>query len=249
MAIRTLTAIALLLVASPAYADWDIESMNRQIEKTNVIVGDICSGTIIDVENRIILTAHHCISGQLVEEEIKEIDEKTGEIRIKKVQKRKPLEISVHKVVDYEIVSTANYLVRIVGIDPANDIAIIQVADEDYKPEMAAKLAPDSFSIKRGIRVYAVGNPGVVYDNSITEGIISAPQRTVEIDNKKFKFFQHSASIIGGNSGGSILNENGELIGTVSAGVRGSNIGFAVPISFTKDLLRRSGFAKILESK
>lgn len=249
MALRQmmLAAVAFVGISSTAMAEWTLDQMNAQIEKTNVIVGGVCSGTIIDREERIVLTAYHCIDTQLVEEEVKTVDPKTGEISIKKVQKRQPLEISVHKVVDYEIVSTMSYLVKIVGTDYDNDIAILQVTDTDFVPEMEAKLAPDSFVIKRGVKVYAVGNPGVVYDNSITEGIISAPQRTLNLDGKDLKFFQHSASIIGGNSGGSILNEDGQLIGTVSAGVRGANIGFAVPISFTKDLLRKSGFQKVLE--
>lgn len=231
---------AAVMWTGPASADWSIDAMNQQIEKTNVVVGGVCSGTIIDVEQRIILTAHHCIDGQLVEEEVKEIDPNTGEVKVKIVQKRKPLDITVNKVVDYEIVSSVDYLVKIVGTDSANDIAILQVIDTDFKPEMAAKLAPDTFVLKRGLKVYAVGNPGVVYDNSITEGIISAPQRTIEMNGERYRFFQHSASIIGGNSGGSILNEHGELIGTVSAGIRGANIGFAVPISFTKELLKRN---------
>ena len=247
-AVLSVIAVYVFWIA-PARADWPLDSMNSQIEKTNLVVGGVCSGTIIDKEERVILTAYHCITGQLVEEEVKEIDDKTGEIKIKKAQKRKPLTVTTHKVVDYEIVSSAEYMVNIVGSDSNNDIAILQVTDKDFKPEMEAPLAPDSFVVKRGIKIYAVGNPNVVWDNSITEGIVSSPQRTIEMDGKRFKFFQHSASIIGGNSGGSILNENGQLIGTVSAGVRGANIGFAVPISFTKDLLRKAGFGKILESK
>lgn len=238
---------AFLLCSVPAQAEWSVEDMNNQIEKTNVIVAGSCSGTIIDKEKRIILTAFHCINDQVVEEEVKDVDPETGEIRTKKVQKRRPLTVTVNKIADYEIVSSVDYMVKIVGLDSENDIAILKVLDEDFKPVMEAKLAPDGFKLKRGLRVYAVGNPGVIYDNSITEGIISAPQRTVEIGGKRYKFFQHSASIIGGNSGGSILNENGELIGTVSAGVRGANIGFAVPISFTKDLLRKVGLPEVIE--
>ena len=235
------------LMSLPARA-WDIDALNEQIEKTNVEVGGVCSGTIISAEERIILTAHHCIDGQVVEVDEKTVNEQTGEIITKRVQKKLPLSIKIHKIVDYEIIATEERLVKIVGIDPKNDIAILQVMDTDFKPSMAAKLAPDSFRIKRGQRIYAVGNPGVVYGNSITEGIISAPERIVKFGpSMEFKLFQHSAGVIGGNSGGSILNDNGELIGTVTGGIRGTPISFAIPIERTKDLIRKSGFERILK--
>jgi S1-C subfamily serine protease len=242
--------LASLYLITPSRAEWPLDKMNEQIEKTNVVVGGVCSGTIIDVPERLVLTAHHCITGQLVEEEVKEIDDKTGEVRTKKVQKRKPLQITVNKIVNYEIVSSVDYLVSIKGIDASNDIALLQVMDTDYKPAMAAKLAPDTFKYQRGVKVYAIGNPGVQYDNSITEGIISAPMRKVDFGGGSvFNLFQHSASTIGGNSGGCIVNSNGELIGTVTGGLRGTAVSFAIPISATKDLLRKSGFTKVLEAK
>lgn len=242
--------LASLYLATPSQADWPLDKMNEQIEKTNVVVGGVCSGTIIDVSERLVLTAHHCITGQLVEEEVKEIDDKTGEIRTKRIQKRKPLQITVNKIVNYEIVSSVDYLVAIKGIDAANDIALLQVMDKDYIPAMAARLAPDDFKYQRGVKVFAIGNPGVEYDNSITEGIISAPMRKVDFGGGSvFNLFQHSASVIGGNSGGCIVNSDGELIGTVTGGLRGTAVSFAIPISATKELLRKSGFAKVLEAK
>jgi S1-C subfamily serine protease len=249
MAINKIVALGFssVLMLTPARA-WDIDALNEQIEKTNVEVGGVCSGTIISAEERIILTAHHCIDGQVVEVDEKIVNEQTGEIITKRVQKKLPLSIKIHKIVDYEIIATEERLVRIVGIDPKNDIAILQVTDVDFKPSMAARLAPDSFKIKRGQRVYAVGNPGVVYGNSITEGIISAPERIVKFGpGQEFKLFQHSAGVIGGNSGGSILNDNGELIGTVTGGIRGTPISFAIPIERTKDLIRKSGFERIIK--
>jgi S1-C subfamily serine protease len=242
------TAMLLLMSSVPSQAEWSIDAMNEQIEKTNVEVGGVCSGTIISAEERIILTAHHCIDGQVVEVKEKTVDEKTGEVIIKTVQKKLPLSVKVHKMIDYEIVSTDDLLVKIVGIDPKNDIALLQVVDPDFKPQMAAKLAADNHQLKRGMRVYAVGNPGVTYGNSVTEGIVSAPERTVSFGpGQEFKLFQHSAPVIGGNSGGSILNENGELIGTVTGGLRGTSISFAIPIARTKDLIRRAGFERILK--
>lgn len=245
---RLIYAFAVLAaLAVPAWANWTPEQMDVQIENTNVEVGGVCSGTIISITERIVLTAHHCIDQQVVETEEKTVD-KDGNIIIRRIQKTLPLSISVNTIKDYEIVHKDQYLVKIVGIDKANDIALLQVVDKDWKPAMKVNLAPDGYTLHRGQKVYAVGNPGIVYGNSITEGIISAPERTVNFGpDMDFKMFQHSAGVIGGNSGGSILNEDGVLIGTLTGGVRGAPISFAIPISFTKALIIKSGFEKILK--
>ncbi len=239
-----LTLLLGFFLSIESRADWPIDRMNEQIEKTNVIVGSGCSGTFIEpLKDRLVLTAHHCINRQLVEETVETIDPKTGEISTKRIQKRLPLTIAVSKIVDYEYVSRTEHLVKIVADDPQNDIAILQVVDADFVPGMAAPLAPDTYQYRRGLRVYAVGNPAVEFDNSITEGIISAPMRPVDFGTGyTFKMFQHSAATIGGNSGGAVLNEDGELIGTTTGGIPGAPVGFSIPISFTKELLRRAGF-------
>lgn len=231
---------AVMMFSGPAFA-WNIDKMNAQIEQTNVIVSGICSGTIIDVEKRLVLTAHHCITDNLREVEKQDVDPKTGEIRTKKVMELVPMYVEIWKRQDYEIVSKSQHSAIILGWDERSDIAIIQIVDVTWKPDMAAPLAPDSYEYKRGSKVYAVGNPAILFDNSVTEGIISAPQRYLDLGRGKVPFFQMSAGIIGGNSGGAIYNDDGEIIGTVSAGVRGSAIGLAVPISKTKELLKKLG--------
>ena len=221
---------------------WEIDAMNKQIEQTNVIVGGVCSGTIIDKTNRLVLTAYHCVSDRYEDYTEEVVDPDTGEIKTIKKRRKLPMEVWTNKVRDYEIVSTVKYGAKVVDTDKKNDIALLQITDPDYVPAAVAPLAPDTYRYKRGNKVYAVGNPGIRFDNSITEGIISAPERTISWDGIDFKMFQHSATVIGGSSGGSVLNDDGELIGTVSAGLRGAAIGFAVPIKFTKDLLKRAGF-------
>lgn len=235
--------LAAASIMSSSARAWDMDRMNYQIENTNVIVGGVCSGTIISKEKRLVLTAYHCVDSQFTEVTEKIVDPKTGIITEVTRQKLIPLAISVNKVTNYEIVGTESHLVKIVGSDAPNDIALLQVVDLDYKPTAAAPLAPSSYQYMRGQRVYAIGNPAIVFDNSITEGIISSPQRTLDIEGKELKVFQLSASIIGGNSGGSIVNDVGELIGTTSATMRQGNIAFAVPISFTKDMIKKAGFS------
>lgn len=245
-----IAVLALLCLALPARADWPRDKMNAQIEQTNVIVSDICSGTIIDTVERLVLTAFHCITDSLKEVEKREVDPKTGEIKITKVEENEPMFISTRAYQDYNVVSSEKHTATIVGKDENTDTALLQVDDMKWKPEMAAPLASCEYVFERGKTVYAVGNPGILFDNSITQGIISAPQRRLDFGNgKKIPLFQHSASVIGGNSGGAVYNDDGEIIGTLTGGVRGADISLAVPICFAKAMIKASGFGKILEKK
>ena len=167
---------ALFFASVPANA-WEIKAMNDQIENTNVIVSEICSGTVIDAKNRLVLTAYHCITDNLKEVTKKEVDPKTGEIRTRTVQERVPMFVETWKRQDYSVVSSAKYNAKIAGYDASADVAILQVVDADWKPAAAAPLAPDSFQYLRGLPVYAVGNPNIEFDNSITSGTAtSAPK-------------------------------------------------------------------------
>lgn len=235
-----------LLSKIPQAHAWDIDAMNAQIEDTNVIVGGVCSGTIISKAQRLVLTAYHCVDDLFQEVDEKVVDPKSGEIKTVSKQKLVPLAISYHKVRNYEIISTTEYAAKVVGSDSGTDVALIQITDTDFTPVGEAPLAKDSYQFKRGQKVFAVGNPGITFDNSITEGIISSPQRTLDIDDKKLKVFQDSASIMGGNSGGAVYNDDGEIIGTTSAAIRGVNIAFTVPVQYTKDMIKASGFGAII---
>ena len=240
---RFLVSLILLTASAlPSFA-WDIDKMNEQIEATNVIVSEICSGTIINKKERLVLTAHHCITDNLKEEVRQEVDPNTGEIRQVKVMKKTPMFIEKWIRQDGEVVSKEYHTASIKGYNEKYDIAILQVDDVLYAPKMEAPLAPENYPYKRGSTVFAVGNPGILFDDTVTQGIISHPLRAENMGgNFNIPFFQHSASIIGGSSGGAIFNDIGEIIGTVSAGVRGANIGLAVPISKTKELLKQLGY-------
>lgn len=249
MRLAAAAVLAFVVSAITPASAWEIKAMNDQIEKTNVIVSEICSGTIISAKHRLVLTAHHCITDSLKDVEKREVDQKTGEIKTRTVQEMVPMYIETWKRVDYDVVNSHKYEARIVGYDALTDTALLQVIDPDWKAEAEAPLAPDDYDYMRGRQVFAVGNPGIEFDNSVTTGIISAPARKVNFGNNiKIPLFQHSANTIGGNSGGAIYNDEGQMIGTVTGGVRGSDVSLAVPISFTKALLKKSGFADVAKN-
>lgn len=250
-------ALAAAFLCTPSFvpanaAEWD---MDKQITETNVVLGaggeGFCSGTIINIKHRIILTAAHCVKSRVKRETVEDIDPNTGEVRTRIVQKPLDLEVWQNVTKDYEVVSSRHYLAKVKGVNNKADVAILQVVDENYTPSMAAPLAPDSAPMKRGMTVYIIGNPGVEFDNSITKGILSAPERSVNFNNGEgpIKLFQVDAAVIGGSSGGQVVNENGEIIGTVTGGLRGSSINFAAPIAQTKKLLIDSGFRDVVDPK
>jgi S1-C subfamily serine protease len=226
---------------------WGIDAINDYVDKANVLVGDengdFCSGTIISIKNRFILTADHCIKGRVRREEREFVDPVTGEVTRRTIEKRLELVVSERIVKDYEVVSRQSFTARIWARDAEHDVAILQIVDKDYAPAYAATLAPEGYDLNRGETVYVVGNPGIELDNSITKGIVSATERTLDFgDGKKLKVFQIDAVAIGGNSGGSVLNDAGQIVGTLSAGLRGAGINFVVPISATRKLLKDKGF-------
>jgi serine protease Do len=118
----------------------------------------------------------------------------------------------------------------LVGRDESSDIAVIKVPKSD---RLVPASMGDSDSIEPGMIVFALGAPFGL-DRTFTSGIISAKQRMV--DNSRFSRIQTDASINMGNSGGPLLNINGEVVGInqsilTADGSRGSvGIGFAIPI-------------------
>ncbi len=123
---------------------------------------------------------------------------------------------------------------QVVGIDPANDLAVLKV---DVPPEQLTLLElGDSASLQVGMRAVAIGNPFGL-DRTLTMGVISALGRPLETDNNNtiFNVIQTDAAINPGNSGGPLLDSRGLVIGVNTAIREGAQgIGFAVPVDTVK---------------
>lgn len=135
------------------------------------------------------------------------------------------------------------------GTSERRDVAIIAIKLKDLDDDTinAIKIATlgDSNELKVGNGIIAIGN-ALGYGQSVTTGVVSALNREVTIDNTTSKMIQIDAAINGGNSGGALLNNKGEVVGinsakyssngtSTSASIEG--MGFAIPISDVKDLI------------
>jgi serine protease Do len=117
---------------------------------------------------------------------------------------------------------------ELVGADPNNDIAVLRILTDEPLPFTPPGTSSD---LMVGEPVIAIGNP-FGFSNSVTTGVISAQDRSVNAADHTFHgLLQTDASINPGNSGGPLLNAEGSLIG-INAAIYGGaqGIGFAIPI-------------------
>lgn len=127
---------------------------------------------------------------------------------------------------------------KVLGADPATDLAVVKV---DAQGLPTAQFG-NSDEIMIGEPAIAIGNPlGLEFRGSVTAGVISALNRSIEIGERRFKLIQTDAAINPGNSGGALVNADGMVIGINSAkisvaGVEG--IGLAIPINTVRPIIQ-----------
>ena len=127
--------------------------------------------------------------------------------------------------------------VKVIGTYSDGDIALLKITP---KETLTAATFGDSDKISIGDYAVVIGNPLGQLGGSVTDGIISALDREVTIDNETMNLLQTNAEISPGNSGGGLFNGNGELIGIVNAksvSTEAEGIGFAIPINDVQDVL------------
>ncbi|MFM8454443.1 MAG: S1C family serine protease [Gammaproteobacteria bacterium] len=127
---------------------------------------------------------------------------------------------------------------KIIGSDPETDLAVLKI-DLDQLPSIALG---NSSTLKTGDVVLAIGNPFGL-DQTVTQGIVSAPQRSYKSLGILSNLIQTDAAINPGNSGGALIDTDGTLIGINTAIISQSGgyqgIGFAVPIDVAKDIMEQ----------
>lgn len=130
---------------------------------------------------------------------------------------------------------------NVVWSDMDVDLAILKISAKNL---IYAKLG-DSDNIKVGEKVYAIGNPiGFEFERTVTSGIISAIDRTIKIEEEEDSYMsnliQTDATINLGNSGGPLINIDGEVVGINTLKITSAEgISFAVPINLVKTIIEK----------
>ena len=160
-----------------------------------------------------------------------------------------------------------SYTAYVKGTDPDNDLAVVSVNLEDISDDTMDQIriarTGNSDDMRVGEQVVAIGN-ALGYGQSVTTGIISAKDRTIEAASDSYgsnattyeNLIQTDAAINFGNSGGALLNMNGEVIGINSAKASQSGVegmGYAIPIAkampILEDLMSRQTRVRLEEDE
>lgn len=154
---------------------------------------------------------------------------------------------------------------QVKGLDSDMDLAVIAVSlndlSDDTKNAITVAALGSSDDLKLGEPVIAIGN-ALGYGQSVTNGIVSALNREITLENGATgTFIQTNAAINPGNSGGALLNMNGEVIGINSNKIGGTTVegmgvegmGYAIPITSASpiiaDLMERQTRTKVAEDE
>lgn len=197
-----------------------LKVLNEIVDKTNVEVNGRCSGTVIS-EKGYILTAAHCV------EHLKKAEGMSARKERKSAAGAyNPGEVVQYTSDGYNQLSKTSYPAKVVASAPEYDLAVMLVQG---KFGAMSRVLPANETPVRGEAVWAVGNPALFY-GSVSKGVVSRllSSNIRGLYKDEIAFVQFSAPIFGGNSGGSLYNKDGLLIGVPVAMIGGTSIAWAV---------------------
>lgn len=242
--IGSLIALGLLLVLLLAAPLWAAEApdvaqrilwaphlgLAARIEAANVLVGKGCSGTIISLEQRLVLTAYHCVEDKI---RLEDREERMPDGTYKKLKRERKEDVTVGQVryENWRIVGRTSYDTELIAWDERKDLALIRFRSTTLPFRTAATLPPSTFAERVLMPIVVIGNP-LGEENTLTVGVVANTNRLVEMGSDRVpqRYIQLDAVIGPGSSGGAVYHaEQGVYFAMPAAGYRGVPIGFAIP--------------------
>lgn len=130
-----------------------------------------------------------------------------------------------------------NYSAYLIGSDAYTDLAVLKI---EAKGLTCATLG-DSDELRVGEVAVVIGNPTGQLQGTVTGGLISALNRNIAVEGVTMTLIQTDAAVNGGNSGGPLLNEYGQVVGIISAKLSSTayeGLGFAIPVNTVKPIVK-----------
>ena len=128
----------------------------------------------------------------------------------------------------------------VIGTDPATDLAVVKIDGSDDLPVASFG---DADNLQVGETAIAIGNPlGLEFQGTVTVGVISALNRSLDDVDQRFNVIQTDAAINPGNSGGALVTADGKVVGINSAKISKEGIegrGCAIPINQVKGIVQQ----------
>ena|SRR3990167_1027891 len=239
-------ALGMLVLGARLSRAWEVEVMNKTVNQTNFIVSSGCSGTLISLKHRLITTAYHCVRS-----DIRQIDEeKVVDGEVKKVQREVRDEVNVEqKFYDGSSkVGSASFQTSIVAYNKNHDLALLQMKQKDIPQTLEVPVLPMGKEMVRGAVVWLIGNPAGL-DATVTTGIISSVTREMENPNgSRVAMLQSDAGAYFGSSGGSMVDDKGQLVGVIARGIPGASVVLAVHYKHIRKLLDEACYGEVWDS-
>ena len=133
----------------------------------------------------------------------------------------------------------SSYEALLVGMDVPTDLAVLKIDAQNLHPAVFG----NSDELQVGDTVVAIGNPlGQELRGTMTDGIISAINRDVDVDGYSMVLIQTTAALNSGNSGGALINEYGQVVGITNMKMSAyddtvEGLGFAIPTTTVKTVV------------
>lgn len=202
----------------------------ERIEAANVLVGRGCSGTIISLEHRLVLTAWHCVESAV---RVDEREERLADGTYRKVRRERKEDVRISQVryQDWRTVGRLEFDSELIAWDRERDLALLQMRATVLPFRLAAALPPASFQAEPLTPIIVMGNP-LNEENTFSVGVVANINRVVEVGSggQRYRYIQLDAVIGPGSCGGAVYHaEQGIYVAMPAAGYRGVPIGFAIP--------------------
>lgn len=242
-----ISVASFLFLCASALADhapfkaWDI---NETVNETNFIVGSGCSGTMISLEHRLVITNHHCVDNYYSYKTRKV--RKGDKVMEVEVVEYRDIDLTQKRYSDFRNTGSIAWKGQLVAFEKRMDLALIQIREKDLPYTVQSQVYAGN-GLKRADTVFVVGNP-LGLDASVTRGIISSMNRMFRVgwaENAEVSFIQVDAGIAPGNSGGALYDEHGHFIGIPAAGAPGTAIGLAIPYVQIQEFLTENCYQEV----